>query len=184
MSFLRFVLSAAILSWITAPALSAEFHAGGSVVFFGGEDYTNGVGGSGRIGYTVSDIHSFEFEITSLYEDGDRGSADYEGNVVPLIIQYRVTPLVYDDQYRFYIGVGVGFAWIDEEGSAPGIGEYVDDIFAFAYQGFAGVLYDLNDTWQIQTGYRYMQIEDATIAGLETRESAVHLFEIGAHFRF
>ena len=60
--------------------------------------------------------------------------------------------------FKPFIGAGIGIAYLDAELSAPGVGpgSVSDDDTVFAYQGIAGVEYEiLTDSATIALGVRY-----------------------------
>lgn len=63
-----------------------------------------------------------------------------------------------------YVGGGVGAAHIKADGhSGGGVALADDGDTVLAYQGMAGVSYDLNPCWSVNAEYRYIGAQDAEI---------------------
>lgn len=78
--------------------------------------------------------------------------------------------------FKPYVGGGAGYARVGFKGyDTPGTGEFLDDNDdVLAYQGMAGVSYDLNPCWALTAEYRYIGTNDAevtTTAGTNTSMS-------------
>lgn len=87
-----------------------------------------------------------------------------------------------------FVGVGVGMARIDAEWRSNG-GKLVDDSdLVFAYQGFAGVSYDVAKNWELSAQYRYFATEDPeltdTDGGKFTGEYSSHSIMAGFTYKF
>ncbi len=62
-----------------------------------------------------------------------------------------------------YIGAGAGMAWIKADGVETALSATVDDTdTVFAYQGIAGVEYDMTENLKADLAYRYFRTADAT----------------------
>lgn len=59
-----------------------------------------------------------------------------------------------------FVGVGIGMSRIGVDWQSPN-GKLVDDTdIVFAYQGFAGVSYDIAKNWELSAQYRYFGTQD------------------------
>lgn len=87
-----------------------------------------------------------------------------------------------------FVGAGIGVARIDAEWRSNG-GKLVDDSdTVFAYQGFAGVSYDIAKNWELSAQYRYFATQDPemtdTADGTFTGEYSSHSILAGFTYKF
>ncbi len=121
-------------------------------------EFENGLAGVGVIGYGLGTGLRIEFElgyresdvdsVDGLAGSGDVNALSAMGNVLyDFDLGGPITP---------FLGVGVGAAQVDFGGVAPvGGGSIGDDDTVFAYQGIAGVAYDISDQFKLTLDYRY-----------------------------
>lgn len=70
-------------------------------------------------------------------------------------------------RFKPYIGGGVGAANVKMDKIRNNVGQFADDDDnVLAYQGMAGVSYELNPCWSINAEYRYLGTNDADIKTL------------------
>lgn len=133
---------------------------GGSNFFIGGSveyliDFEEALY-TGHIGY--------DFGNSSIYVEGGYSSSDEGGveiDLVPVTVNYKFeTPIA--DRLSFYIGGGVGVAFVEAEG----FGSSVDDEVV-ALQAFTGLVYNLSDTFEIYGGARYLWTDDVEFGGVD-----------------
>jgi len=90
-----------------------------------------------------------------------------------------------------YIGAGVGVAWLDHDTKLNGTKLLSGNSTQFAYQGIAGVSYDVTPNWGIKGEYRYFGTTDpkwnvASVAGGGNTkgEYGTHNFLVGVTYKF
>jgi opacity protein-like surface antigen len=88
---------------------------------------------------------------------------------------------------NFYIGAGVGVAWVDLEVTQE-IGNF-DDSFSdsdwvFTAQIFAGLSYSVSTNCDIYGGARWIYYADPTLFGADWPVDDDWLFELGVRFKF
>jgi outer membrane protein OmpA-like peptidoglycan-associated protein len=155
-------------------------------------DYDTGWAGVGSLGYAFG--NGFRLELEGGYRDNDvdsfSGASSASGDASALSIMGNV---LYDfntgTAFTPYIGAGVGGARIDYDGFSPvGSTSINDDDTVFAYQGIAGVSYNLSPQAQIFADYRYFATQDpefnaASGVGVDG-EYASHTVLVGVRFFF
>lgn len=161
----------------------AQPHLGGSIFWFNGDEYDSALGTSLRGGYLV-DPMSFELEVNYLGEDGAFDDLTGDIDTIAAFAQFRAMPQV-ADLIRLYGGFGIGFARVDVNMVRNTDGTRVEDQeYGFAWQVFAGILYNALDQVDVQVGLRGLGVGEVTIDG-ETRErDAALLVDIGVMFTF
>jgi len=130
-------------------------------------DYDSGLAGAITLGYKREDGFRSEFEVAGRDNDVDQlrnmGSAD--GKVEALTFMGNI---LYDFQ-RFgkikpYLGGGIGLARVRFDSVRPiGAGMINDHDTVFAYQGIAGVSFDLTDRFEVYGDYRYLRTSDLDV---------------------
>ena len=87
-----------------------------------------------------------------------------------------------------YIGGGIGFADVDADhiGTLSNTGSINDSSVEFAYQGIAGVAYQMADNLALTTDYRYVRTTDPTLkttaGGTVEPENASHNIVISVRY--
>jgi OOP family OmpA-OmpF porin len=101
-----------------------------------------------------------------------------------------MTNLYYDirtgTSWTPYLGVGVGGAMLDADGTLGGA-RLNDTDTVFAYQGIAGVAYALNDALSIKADYRYLDTMDGKFKAGTTKyegDYSAHSILVGFNYRF
>lgn len=77
-----------------------------------------------------------------------------------------------------FVGAGVGMARVGADWKVDGEDALSDTDWVFAYQGFAGVVYDIDKNWGVNAQYRYFATQDAKFT--DTDGQAVE-FGFGSH---
>ncbi len=88
-----------------------------------------------------------------------------------------------------FVGLGIGAAYLDfDKVTRNGTELYSGNSWEFAYQGFAGLSYDLDENWSLKGQYRYFATTDGEVktpAGVKgDAEYANHSVMIGLTYRF
>jgi opacity protein-like surface antigen len=135
-------------------------------------------------GYQFCDWFALEAEAGMLYNSLDKvtnpsGPASFEDlNLwqVPIMLD-AVFTIPLKSRFKPYFGIGVGELWSVLEGHA--ITKSHED-YAFAYQGQAGVHYNLNEQMNLGLGYKFLASTDHDLGAFETKETYSHslLFQL------
>jgi outer membrane protein OmpA-like peptidoglycan-associated protein len=146
-------------------------------------DYDFGWGVMGDLGYAWHNGIRAEGELAYARANANKvnGVTENSGRINNLDVMAN---LYYDFQtgtrWTPYIGAGIGLAGVDADhiGRLNNGGALNDSQFEFAYQGIAGVAYELSDHWALQADYRYVGTTDptfkTTVGGTGRIDNASH----------
>jgi opacity protein-like surface antigen len=176
----------------------------GTIDFDYDEEYEDGYGISGFVGWVVD--NNFRAEVEAGYRTADvdtvtvvrddtggttagdvlavDGSADVGTAMVNLFYDIHAGDL----GFLPWIGVGVGGAYVDYSLTSPDLAIAASDTtWAFAYQLMAGVTFPIADGISMSAGYRFFQTEDFDYADPITTESFAtditqHSVDVGLQF--
>jgi len=154
----------------------------------GKASYDTGYTGLAQVGYSFG-APKVEFEVG--YRDNDFSKVGRGTNIGG---DMSSLSFMINGQYEFlqgskwhpFIGAGIGYANLDGEVKAAGY-KVSDNDWQFAYQGFGGVSYDLNDNWSLKGQYRYFATLDPKFsdAGESVKtEYSNHSFLVGFTYKF
>lgn len=121
-----------------------------------------------EIGHRENDADNVKFRFSQRFTDGD-------------LEQLTVMANAYHDflpgsQVRPYLGVGIGIADLDSSTSVNDRA-LTKDVTAVAFQGMAGLSFQVNQQWALDTEYRY--------TGVDTEERIDnHSVLVGMRFGF
>jgi len=162
-------------------------------------NYSTGYGGQVAVGYQLEAPIRVELEF--FYTSANVANLTSNGATVPgtgslssfsgLVNVYYDSPKLADSPFRVYVGGGIGFASVNANGIAfsnlPFTGFIADRnnfvnappvnaaVATFAYQGRAGVSYDLSANTTLNLGYRYFGTSNADLVGSVLRFNAASL---------
>ena len=198
-----------VLTLITLMLLSGVSHAGQAYVSaFGGitsvsdadlevsglgngeAEFDTGFNVGGALGYDWGAFRG-ELEIGYSESDFDQISSggigvDVEGDITTLTYLAAVYwDIENSSKFTPYLGVGIGGASIDVEGSVPilGIGQGDSDDSVFAYKLGAGGSYAMTNSVDFTVGYSFLGTSDPDFDGVEAEVSS-HSFSAGLRMRF
>jgi OOP family OmpA-OmpF porin len=141
-------------------------------------EFNSGLVTKGSLGYTFTGsspvVLRSELEISYRRYEADRlgdtpfgpyhgadGNLTYLTGMVNGLLDFktgtRVTP---------FVGIGIGMSRVSYNSvkSKDGILATIDDTDnVFAYQGMAGLAYDITESWKIDLEYRYFHTQDTTL---------------------
>jgi outer membrane protein OmpA-like peptidoglycan-associated protein len=106
-----------------------------------------------------------EFAYSRSNVNKVNGTTESSGRINNLDL---MTNLLYDFQtgtrWTPYIGAGMGAAAVDADhiGTLTNGGSLNDSDMEFAYQGIAGIAYELSDHWSVQADYRFVGTTEPT----------------------
>jgi opacity protein-like surface antigen len=118
--------------------------------------------------------HSLFAEVG--YSEVDESPVELE--FIPVTLNYKLD-YQFGGGFSFYAGVGAGAAFQDVEVFGAS-----DDSVEFMAQAFAGIGYDISESFQIYGGARYIWIDDTELLGVSVDSGDDVALEIGARFRF
>lgn len=156
---------------------SADLDTGWMGALSGGYAHGNGLRTELELGYRSNGVDS----VGSASATGDATSWSLMSN------------LLYDiknsSKFTPYIGLGLGGAIVNIDGTSPVNSSRIDESdTVFAYQGIAGLSYNLNDAAHLFADYRYMRTLDvgvSTDAGSSVDvDYANHSILLGVRYAF
>jgi outer membrane protein OmpA-like peptidoglycan-associated protein len=145
----------------------------------------------GDLGYSFYNGLRVEGELSEARANADkvRGLNATNGRINNLDAMGNV---LYDfktgTRWTPYLGAGVGVGSVDADhiGTLSNAGSINDSSVELAYQGIAGVAYEVADHWAITTDYRYIRTTDPTLkttaGGTVSPENASHNVIIGVRY--
>jgi len=145
----------------------------------------------GDFGYSFANGLRAEGELSEARVDADKvnGLNATSGRINNLDVMGN---LLYDfktgTRWTPYLGAGLGAASVDADhiGTLTNGGSINDSALEFAYQGIAGVSYEIADHWALTTDYRYIRTTDPTLkttaGGTVSPENASHNVIIGVRY--
>jgi opacity protein-like surface antigen len=149
--------------------------AGGSVGYFTDAEeayYTLHFGA--KIAETGSITHSLFVE--GLYTEVSDNFIDTD--LIPVTLNYKAD-FALNSKLSFYAGVGVGAAFIDSS-----VGAFDDENVELAAQIFAGLGYDVTETFEIYGGARWLWVDDSSVGPLPVDNGDDIGAELGLRFKF
>jgi outer membrane protein OmpA-like peptidoglycan-associated protein len=148
-------------------------------------DYDLGYGALGQAGYSFGAL-KVEGELGWRRNDVDKvtgGTSSGSASVFSLMgnVLYDFMPA---STWHPFVGAGVGPAYVDGKGG----GQYSGSDWQFAYQGIAGVGYDLSNNWALKTQYRYFSTLDYDTKDNSSRKMEAeyhsHAILVGFTYKF
>jgi len=130
-----------------------------------------------EVGYTEKDRKFHYFD--SSRESRERGYANLE--IIPITLNYKYECAL-TDQLNWYAGAGAGIALVDYE-ITDGTGRHSDDDTAFYAHVFAGLVYNVSESFEVFGGLRFIFMDDV-FGGLQSPIDEELHYELGARFNF
>jgi opacity protein-like surface antigen len=132
------------------------------------------------------------WNMAMLAEIGYTGN-DTTGSLLnsPLEMETDLVPVTFNVKFErpltgnlsAYLGGGLGAAFVSTDATSPFLpGELSDDETVFTGSLFGGLLYNVNNAFEIYGGARWMYLNDYSILGTKTDADDDWLFEIGLRF--
>jgi opacity protein-like surface antigen len=101
---------------------------------------------------------NYRAEIEGIYEesdtDGGAGKTEFSGAMVNGYYDFKNSSF-----FTPYVGVGAGYGHLRYHSDVAGVNSVSED--TLAYQGIAGVGYELNPCWTLTGEYRYVGTTEA-----------------------
>lgn len=131
-------------------------------------EFDRGVAGIGAVGYSFGHVR-LEGElgvrrntVDTISNPGGEGHGRVWGESLMANVLYDFLPA---SRFSPYVGVGGGVAHLKYGEVGSGATTVADDSDnVFAYQGIAGVRYDLNYNWSLNADYRYFATQDPSFS--------------------
>jgi opacity protein-like surface antigen len=162
----------------------AEFDPGFAIEGAAGYEHSSGFRGEVAVGYRRNDIEDLSGGGTSCSSLGISCGGEVETVSIMANGYYAFNV---EGKFKPFIGAGAGIARVDAELEVgiPGFGsaKASDDDTVFAYQGIAGVSYEINETLTLSGLYSYFATEDLSFGDSATgqldAEYQSHNFMLG-----
>ncbi|WP_337997600.1 OmpA family protein [Oleispirillum naphthae] len=140
----------------------------------------------GEFGARTNDIDKLKNRATASGRNGASGSTTVYSLMGNAIYDFNATGALHP-----FLGAGIGPAYVDINPvtDSDGARVYSGEDWRFAYQGFAGVGYDIDANWTLKGQYRYFATLDGDVSmsgsgvGGDT-EYKSHEVLIGLTYRF
>ncbi|MGB0992504.1 MAG: outer membrane protein [Akkermansiaceae bacterium] len=115
------------------------------------------------------------------------GRVDVEAEIIPITLNYKYECSL-TDKLNWYAGVGAGIALVDLDINGTGGNNSFDDTTFYAHI-FAGVVYNVSESFEVYVGARYIFMDDADLTGFSAFDDGISLdedvqYELGARFNF
>jgi opacity protein-like surface antigen len=111
------------------------------------------------------------------------GDTNYDLDVMPITLNAKLErPLT--GNLNAYFGGGLGMALVDLSADGGVLGSASDDDWVFTAQLFAGLNYNINETFEVYGGARWIYFDDADIEDVTFELDDDFLFEIGGRINF
>lgn len=112
---------------------------------------------------------------------------DIEVEIVPLTLNYKYEK-PFSEKLSWYAGLGLGIAMVDLDISTPTISEGFDDT-VFYGQVFTGLVYNVNESFEVFGGARYIFMDDPELTGFSSIDEKASidgdvLLELGVRYNF
>ncbi|MBK1832135.1 outer membrane beta-barrel protein [Verrucomicrobiaceae bacterium R5-34] len=140
-----------------------------------------------EVGYTEKDEDLFIPTSTNLTNGFDQyGNIDMEWEIIPITLNYKFECNL-TGNLNWYVGAGAGIALVDFEASSSYDNVDFDDTVFYAHI-FAGLTYNVSESFEIYAGARYVIMDNPDLSGTVYDEVAdldggIH-YELGARFNF
>lgn len=120
-------------------------------------------------------------EVSGFSSDGSRGAASIAALMVNGYVDFSFGNMT----LKPYVGVGLGGAYVTYNKQRTDSINLVDDSKgALAYQGMAGVRYNLNAAWDLTAEYRYFSTEGLNMLNGEDVDYKAHSVVAGVSRKF
>jgi OOP family OmpA-OmpF porin len=203
MRSLKSLLAATIVAGAMAPvAAQAQWYvgldAGAQFLQDSSNSGVSGLKSESDIGWLTQGVVGYGFDQWRVegelsYRDSGIskvGGASGSGSTTALAPMINgVYEFLPQSKWHPFVGLGIGTAYVDN-GTVKknSTNAYSGSDWQFAYQGFAGVGYDLTDNWQLKTQYRYFSTLDyetkATAGTKLDSEYRDHAVLVGFTYKF
>lgn len=110
-----------------------------------------------------------------------------EADIIPITLNYRYECAL-TQKLSWHVGAGAGIALVDLEFRTSVDSQSYDDTTFYA-QAFAGIVYNISESFEVSLGARYIFMDDPDLTGFSGFDSVVSLdedilIEIGGRINF
>ncbi len=163
--------------------IDLEFDTGVRFDFAGGYKITDAFAVELEVGFAYNSVDSFNFHYGQDYEaDISDYGLDFDLYQIPMLVNLSYTiPL--NSKIKPFVGVGVGGLAAIASAEMYGF-EEDESAFAFAYQAFAGVNYQISNNVDIGLIYKFMGSSDLDFDSFETDGIGAHMIGLNLEWRF
>ncbi len=114
------------------------------------------------------------------------GKSTLSLEIIPITLNYKYECQL-TGKLNWYIGAGAGIALVDAEGSAMsatgGSNKWSDDDTTFYAHAFAGLVYNICDSFEVFGGARYIYMDDV-FDGVDGPLDGAMQYELGGRINF
>ena len=103
-------------------------------------------------------------------------------DIIPLTFNVKLERPIAQN-LNFYVGAGLGVAFVDLKVSSPS-GSVSDDDTVFAAQAFAGLVYNVSPAFEVYGGARWIYLDDGDLFGSSADFGDDVLLELGLRYNF
>ena len=152
-----------------------------------------------EVGYTEKDesdsYHDRDYDYdydqqapsSTAYDDYHEHRIKLHAEIIPITLNYKYECTL-TGNLNWYVGAGAGIALVDLDASDGHSSSSWDDTTFYAHI-FAGILYNVSESFEITLGVRYLIMDDPSLTGLSSLDSAVSLdgdaqVAVGARINF
>ncbi len=145
------------------------------------ESYTGTNSGAPNPEPTSFDLDQLESYLAANATSGEIWG--YDLSIMPITFNGKLERDLTDKLYT-YVGAGVGFSQVDLDVNMGTSGNLSDDDWVFTAQVFAGIGYDINESWETYGGARWIYFDDADIGSSTLEIDDDILVELGLRYNF
>lgn len=121
-------------------------------------------------------------DISAVFDDGEdlvSQSANFDLDIIPVTLNFKVEHALFGPVSAYLTG-GVGYAWTKIDGD-----DYSNNDGGFYAQASAGLIWNINESFELYGGVRWLHLEDLDIDedfGIELEDSFA--WEVGLRYNF
>ena len=151
-----------------------------------------------EVGFTESDLNESAVELGAPQEGPEQSfvtNSNTDIEIIPITLNYKYECEL-SDKFNWYVGAGAGIALVDTKTKSstqefsgdipapvdPTTTSESDDDTAFYGHIFAGLVYNISDTFEVFGGARLILMDDV-LGGDSPLDEEVH-YELGARYNF
>jgi opacity protein-like surface antigen len=114
---------------------------------------------NGHLGYDFGGGHSLFLESGWIGTEEFVFPVNIDLDIVPITLNYKYE-YMFNERFGLYVGLGAGASNVD-----VAAGLVSDDDWVFTAQGFAGLVYNVSENFEIYAGGRYIWVDDISLFG-------------------
>lgn len=127
-----------------------------------------------EVGYTEKDETFSYYESTSTQTStGTEIEFDLHAEIIPITLNYKYECAL-GGNWNWYVGAGAGVALVDLDATNSEESISFDDTVFYAHI-FAGVIYNINESFELSLGARYIFMDDPVLSNIQLVDNQVTL---------